>query len=371
MKHILLTFRQAKNGERAVNDRELFNAIMHYDDFDRMPVFHWTSWPETHREWIEQGMPEDVPEHVYFNASPITHSVGVDIGLHPLFEEEVLEETNAWRIIRQNDGVIAQHWKDQSCIPKFIDYTLKGEDGWEEYKKRLQPCPSRIPENLAERIESAKSATVPVSVPTGSMIGWIRNWMGVENLAYLCYDNRDLLKEMVDTIADLVIWGLEQVLPHVKVDLGWGWEDICFRTGPLISPDIFKEVAVPAYSRIAQKLREYGCDLYLVDCDGLIEHLIPHWLEAGVNVMFPLEIGAWQADPMELRRRFGKELLIFGGIDKRALAQGRAAIDAEIERRLPIMKEGGFVALPDHLIIPGTPLEDYKYYLERIRSLTF
>jgi len=354
-----------------MTDRELFLNIMHYGDFHRMPVFHWRGWDETRRRWLAEGLPEDVREHEFFDASPMSHGVGVNVGLFPGLEEETLEETEEYRVIRQHDGVVAKHWKDKSCIPQFLDFTLKGREGWEEFRKRLQPDPARIGKNFEQRIEKAKEAAVPVSFNTGSMVGWIRNWMGVENLAYLCYDDRDLLAEMVMTIADLVCWGLDQVLPKITPDIGWGWEDICFRTGPLVSPDIFGEVAVPGYRKIATKLREAGCDLYLVDCDGFIEHLIPHWLEAGVNVMFPVEIGAWDADPMALRRKFGRELLIYGGIDKLAIPKGRGVIDAEIARRVPLMKEGGFVPLPDHLIVPDTSLDDYRYYLDAIRSLRF
>jgi uroporphyrinogen decarboxylase len=122
---------------------------------------------------------------------------------------------------------------------------------------------------------------------------------------------------------------------------------------------------------IADKLLEHGCDLYLVDCDGLVDALIPGWLAGGVNVMFPIEIGAWKADPHAYRSRFGRDLRVFGGIDKLALEKGPAAIDAEIERRIPFMKEGGFVPLPDHQITPDTSLANYRYYLDRIRNLRF
>jgi len=74
---------------------------------------------------------------------------------------------------------------------------------------------------------------------------------------------------------------------------------------------------------------------------------------------------------MEFRRQFGKELRVFGGIDKKEIAKGPAAIDAEIRRRLPLMRDGGFIPLPDHLLIPSTSLDDYKYYLERMRELRF
>ncbi len=363
-----------------MNNRELFNAIMHYGDFDRMPVFHWSVWQETYKRWKKEGIPDvpgqahDITVTDFLGAKPIHACAPVDVSLFPPFQEETMEETDEHRIFRQGDGVIAQHWKNKSGIPHFIDFTLKGPDwekGWAEYKKRLQPDLKRIPKNFDEQIEKASKADVPVFASTGSMIGWIRNWVGVEGLAYLAYDNRDLLREMVDTITDLVLWGLDQVLPKMKVDLGWGWEDICFRTGPLLSPDIFHEVVTPNYRRIADKLLQHGCDLYLVDCDGFIEPLMPFWLEGGVNVMFPLEIGVWNADPVRLRKKFGKELKIFGGINKVEITKGRAAIDAEIERRIPLMKEGGFVPLPDHGIIPETSLEDYMYYLKRLGDLRF
>ncbi|HDP34945.1 MAG TPA: hypothetical protein ENN29_07535 [Candidatus Hydrogenedentes bacterium] len=195
--------------------------------------------------------------------------------------------------------------------------------------------------------------------------------MGVENMAVASMIFPDFFAHTVDVISDLVCWAIDQVAPKVKIDFGWSWEDICFRTGPLIQPDAFAKLCVPGYRKISDKLRSYGCDLYAVDCDGLIDHLVPHWLDGGVNVMFPVEIGAWNADPMALRKRYGKELRIFGGVDKLALERGPAAIDAEITRRMPLMAAGGFVPLPDHLITPDTPLQNVRYYLERIRGLRF
>jgi uroporphyrinogen decarboxylase len=98
----------------------------------------------------------------------------------------------------------------------------------------------------------------------------------------------------------------------------------------------------------------------------MIEDLAGMWLEGGVNVMFPVEIGAWNYDPMTLRRKFGRDLRMISGINKMALTRGPAAIDAEIARRLPLMKDGGYVPLPDHMIVPGTPLEDYRHYLKKL-----
>lgn len=354
-----------------MDSRKLFNAIMHYGDFDRMPVFHWTGWGETVERWKQEGLPEDADQHAFFNASPLMQVIPVNLDLFPLFEEEVLEETENWVVMRQNDGVIAKRFKNRSSIPHYIDYILKDSSTWNEYESRLQPDPARLPENLDMVAAQLNAGHVPVAMNVMSLAGYLRNWMGAENMACASCMEPEFFARTVDVISDLVCWAIDQVAPKIKIDMAWGWEDICFKTGPLIRPDTFREMCVPGYRKIADKLRACGCDLYAVDCDGLIDHLVPHWLEGGVNIMFPIEIGVWNADPMAMRRQYGKELRLFGGINKLALEKGPEAIDAEIERRMPLMAEGGYVPLPDHLLTPDTPLDNVRYYLDRIRELRF
>jgi len=351
--------------------RELFQAIMSYGEFDRMPVIHWRGWDETRRRWIAEGLPEDVSEHEYFDAVPWCTWVGVELSLHPAFEKEVLEETDEYRVFRDSAGVVQKDWKHRSCIPTFLDFTLKTAADWDQYKERLQPDPARIPDDLDERITRAESSGLPIAVGTASLMGWIRNWMGVVNMSYLMYDDGDVYADMVNTLADLTCWGIDQVIPrmHTTPDCGFGWEDICGKTGPLVSPSLFKKYVAPGYRKIRNKLGEYGVDMLGLDSDGYIEPLLDCWLAAGVNLQFPVEIGTWNADPMALRRKFGRDLHIIGGFNKLVLEKGPAAIDAEIERRAAIMKDGGFLLMPDHLITPGVSLADYQYYLGRVRAL--
>ena len=353
--------------------RELCRQIMHYGEFDRMPVLHWNGWPETIDRWVAEGMPRDCDQHEYFNAEQMWAGLGVDVDLRPAFEEEMLEDTDDYRIFRDSAGVVQQDWKNSSCIPHYIDWTLKGSKEWPDFKKRLQPDPARIPEDLDTHIADAEASGRPIAIGTASMMGWIRNWMGVVNMAYLMCEEPDCFADMVNTIAELVCWGMDQVIPkmHTKPDFGFGWEDICGKNGPLVSPDIFDRCVAPGYVKMRNKLESYGVTLMGIDTDGMIAPLLRNWLDAGVNVQFPVEIGTWQADPMALRKQYGKELRIVGGINKLELEKGRDAIDAEVERRIPLMKQGGYIPLPDHLMTPGTPLDNYKYYLDRIRDLRF
>jgi len=345
---------------------------MHYGSFDRMPVWHWTGWGETMERWYSEGLPRDPGEQYnYFNAEPMMAGVPVNLGLFPPFEAETIEEGDTYRLIRQEDGVIAKHSKLGSMIPQHVDSILKDRGMWPEYQKRLQPDERRFPADLDQRLDEIRASGRPVAVSTGSMVGWLRNWMGVEHFCMACCEDPDFIAEAADTVAELVCWFIRRIGPKIPIDMGWGWEDICFRTGPLIQPWTFKQAAVPGYRKISDTLHSFGCDLHLIDCDGYIEDLIPLWLEGGVNVMFPVEIGPWHADPMAFRRKYGKNLRIIGGIDKLVLEKGRDAITAEIERRKPLMAEGGFIPLPDHLITPGVPLADYCFYLDCIRALRF
>jgi len=353
--------------------RDLFNSIMHYGEFDRMPVNHWTCWEETWERWYNEGLPRDADPHEYFNASRMWATVPVNLNLYPDFGEDTIEDTPEYRIYRDRSGVVMKDFKGKSSIPHWIDWTFKTADDWPEFKKRLQPHPNRLPKDLDSKIEEIEALGCPVCLDTASMMGWFRNWMGVQNLCYLCFDAPDVFADMVDTISELVCWSIDHIAPKLTTpaDMGFGWEDICGKNGPLVSPDTFVKSVAPGYRKIRNKLEEYGTKILGIDSDGYVEPLIPHWLDAGVNLHLPIEKGTWNADPHELRKKFGRELLIFGGYDKFALEKGPVEIDAEISRRLPLMKEGGYIVLPDHLITPGVSLDNYKYYLEQIRNLRF
>ena len=210
-------------------------------------------------------------------------------------------------------------------------------------------------------------------IGVGSLMGWIRNWMGVEGMSYLMYDTPNIYEDMVSTIAELSCWLIDRVLPTlpVKPDLAIGWEEMCGRSGPLIHPDMFDLYVRRHYLRVRDALERNGVYLYGIDTDGDIRDLVGHWLDAGVNLQMPVEIGVWNCDPALLRREYGDELRIVGGFDKRCLEQGREAIRRELDRRVNLIEDGGYIPMPDHYIPPGTPLDAFRYYLDLVRSLEF
>ena len=162
----------------------------------------------------------------------------------------------------------------------------------------------------------------------------------------------------------------EEVLKTgVKFDFAHFWEDICFKNGPLLSPEIFDELCAKHYKKRCDLCHAYGIDLISLDCDGVTEKLLPTWFNNGVNIMFPIEVGVWGDQFAAAREKFGKGMLGLGAMDKTVLRQDKAAVDAEIERLKPLVKLGGFIPCPDHRLMPGTKFELVQYYAEEIKKI--
>jgi uroporphyrinogen decarboxylase len=363
-----------------MNERERFVATMHYQPRDRAVISDFGFWDETLPTWHDQGLPRWVERTnadsffgMDFGIEWATRPVGISVGLIPTFEEKVLEDRGEYELRQQADGVRVLRRKFMGSIPHPESHLLTDRDSWEKYfKPRLDPDhPDRYPQDWEERVKVWTDPNRPyvAALSAGSLYGWLRNWMGMENLSYLVYDDPKLFEEMVITIADCVIGTLTRVLKTGGQFDGCSmWEDMAYNAGPLLSPVHFKKYLVPQYRRIADLLHSYGVDVIWLDCDGNIEKLVPFWLDAGINCMFPLEVGIWGADPVRYRREYGKDLLLMGGFDKHILAQSKEAIAREIDRLTPLVEEGGYIGFCDHRVPPDVPLDNYLFYLETVRE---
>ena len=168
----------------------------------------------------------------------------------------------------------------------------------------------------------------------------------------------------METNTEFILGVLRRVTETAPLTTVFFWEDMCYRSGPLISPKMFREFMLPRYKRITEFARSQGIDRIFVDSDGDVSQLIPLWIEAGINGVYPMEVAAGM-DVAKLRREYGRDLLMTGGIDKRVLAQGRAAIDEELRRRMPVAESGGYIPHLDHAIPHDVPYEAFVYYWKR------
>jgi len=234
----------------------------------------------------------------------------------------------------------------------------------------LQYSDNRINFNALETLKEDKNREVPSGLHCGSLFGMIRNILGIEGISYLYVDDEDLYTEIIDTVGDLSYKLAEKVLSTgTKFDFGHFWEDICIKNGPLVNPAVFREKVGPHYKKITDLLKKNGIDIISLDCDGMIDSLIPTWFENGVNTMFPIEVGTWDASIKLWREKYGKNLRGVGGMNKTVFANYFDAIDKEIERLKPLIELGGYIPCPDHRIAPDAKWENVQYYCEKMNSL--
>jgi uroporphyrinogen decarboxylase len=358
---------------------------MHYQSRDRAPITDFGFWEETFPIWYKQGLPRsihfryDKSNHVEyfgmdFGIDELSRTTNIGISLTPAFQNRVIEDHGDHEIVQQSDGVRVLRRKFMGSIPQHQAHLLTDRESWQKhYKPRLDPTSrKRLPPDWAQRVERWKDPNRDeiLILPGGSVYGWIRNWMGMENLAYVIYDEPAWFEEMVTDVTDCIVGTMERALQSgVKFDACGMWEDMAYRAGPLISPKHFKQFLVPQYRRITDLLHKYDIDLCWLDCDGDITLLVPLWLDAGVNCMFPLEVGTWGADPVKYRQQYGKELRMMGGFDKHILQGTKARIESEVRRLAPLVEEGGFIGFCDHRVPPDAPFENYCFFVDKMREV--
>lgn len=321
-------------------------------------------------------MPKDVHPSQYFEMDG-WHVLPVDSGLthipyRPPFEHKILEEDEFTIKYRDGQGIVKRDRKDNAelSMSQFLEFPVSSRRDWEDLKWRLDPSdPTRYP-NWEEVRQKFDARTAPVALYICGGYGWPRNLFGEERLAYVYYDDPHLMHDIMQHWAEFYIGLCDRVLPNAEVDFVYIWEDMAFKNGPLIGPNLFREFVLPYYKQLIRRIRSLGVGRVLVDSDGDNRPLLDQFAEAGVNIFFPLEIAA-NMEPLPIREVYGRKLVLWGGIDKRVLARDRAAIENELRRKVPqLIEDGGYIPAIDHSVPPDVPFENYCYYTQLLRELT-
>jgi uroporphyrinogen decarboxylase len=347
--------------------RQLFNQIMNYERPERVFNWNWTFglyggndnrgtqfWQQTIDRWHAEGLPREMDTQKQINdffAVDRRLMLELRTGIWPAFIKEIVEETDRFVVSINEDGGVIRQFKGAAF-----------EGSMPEYLHRLiESAPDAA--NFQEARKLLLESDLPVELFVGSEFGLPRNWMDVTGISYALYDDPDLVAEMMSHIATLILSVFKKVLDplSVPIDMASWWEDMAYNHGPLISPVWVRRLIVPNYIWVNEDLHRRGTRLIGVDSDGNCEKLIAPWLEAGITCIFPNEVAAG-SDVVDLRRKFGRDLHLIGGIDKRALARGPEVIREELERRLPLVSQGGYLPAVDHSVPPDISFDNYLFY---------
>lgn len=384
-----------------MNNRERALAVLNYKEYDRLPIVHFCFLQETLEKWHQEGhlsVEEFSAALGWIDGRPIEKVIANKLGfdfnwwnclwvnssLKPEFERKVLRTLpDGSRHVLSSDGTTIVEKDSAGSIPAAIDHLLKDRKSWEEhYLPRLQFDEDRIYESCVSTLTDfvplrngglkflkSDERQDPVGLNCGSLFGLIRNWVGFEGVSYLYFDDEKLFDEIVDVMGELSYRCVKVTLETgAKFDFAHFWEDICFKNGPLVIPSVFASKVGPHYKRITDLCRSYQIEIISLDCDGVIDALIPAWFNNGVNTMFPIEVGTWGASIKPWREKYGKNLRGIGGMDKKVFAKDYAAVDIEIERLKPLVELGGYIPCPDHRIAQDAKWDNVRYYCDKMRN---
>ncbi len=360
-----------------MNARERFRATCRFEPVDR--PFRWEIgfWPETIARWHNEGLPEEVDDllaYLHFRMDlrvPLILGSYENPGLCPLFEEQALEETGEYRVKRDRVGAVIREFKSgQSALPQFLEFPVKDMRTFEDIKWRLDPSNTeRLGVDWESSAQAYNESEAPVFAYICGLFGTARHLLGFEKLMLAYYDMPEVIHAIGEQWVTLYTSLLERIAGSARIDAIDFWEDMAYRNGPMIGPATFREFMTPYYRRLIDCARSLGIEVFEVDTDGNCSVLIPLFLEVGVNMLYPFEVQAGM-DIREVRSKYGKQLIIQGGLDKRKLAEDFDAIREEVESKVPaLLQSGGYIPSLDHNVPPDVPLKNFEFYLNLVREI--
>lgn len=368
-----------------MNDLERFNACMEYAPGVPRPNHEVGTWKKTAADWAAAA-PAVAGKFTWawFRGEDALgmdrrEFIPIDYGFIPPFKEEVIDETPEYIVRRSKKGIITRALKEgtvdnqRACMDEYIGFPIATPVDWPEVKRRLAAADSRrYPKDLDARIARWQRRDYPLCLGQNCKANgfyWrAREFMGTENLSLAWYDYPEMLHEIMAWYADFIIEISRPVLAKIKPDYFTFNEDMSMKNGPLLSPDTYREFIFPHMKRLVSFLRAQGVRYIAVDTDGNPVKLMPLLLEAGVDTLWPIE-RASDVSPQDLRKQFGRDLRLWGGVDKRVLAQGPLQIKAHLREFRGLIEEGGFIPTVDHLIPPDVSWDNFQYYWEYKRYL--
>jgi len=332
--------------------------------------------------WIAEGHlkeGDDLDKIFGFDESGIARLWGLgwcEAAFLPEFEEAILEDRGDYELVRDFAGRHVLFFKGRRTgfMPTYVDHPVKDWKSWEsDVKWRLDPkSDDRYKEIEKEMTEIKTHADQGMWVQQGVVGGfmYLRSLAGPEEILYMFYDEPDLIHDMMKSwfeLADAVIARHQQ---HITLDELFLAEDICYNRGPLISPTMMREFLFPYYQQLITNIKNRQLDksrhmVLQIDTDGDCRPVIPVYQELGMDYMSPFEVASG-CDVVEIRKQY-PQLLMSGGIDKRILAKSKDAIDHEIDRIMPFMKDhGGYIPTCDHGVPEEVSFENYMHYRKRM-----
>lgn len=189
-------------------------------------------------------------------------------------------------------------------------------------------------------------------------------WRGMENFLCDVAADRRGVERLFDKITELHIAKLGRILPYIGpyVQILHLNDDYGSQNGPLISPEFYREVIKPRQRKIVDFIKSKSNCRILLHCCGGIYELIPDLIEAGIEILNPVQTSCRNMEPERLKKEFGEYITFWGGgCDTRNVLPNATPdeIERHVRERIEILAPGGgFVFNTVHNIMADVPPEN-------------
>ncbi len=362
-----------------LTSKERFTRILKHQPVDRIGLFE-VYWRETAQKWASEGhfaQPAMVSDHfgldVRRTGGEITPGDYRTINLIADidFGEQVVEETETARLLKDGNGALLRWIKGTSGAPEHVGFAVRNRREWEAlirpqlldertYERRINFSSYREVRDKCARDE--RFMTCGVVGPFDQM----SPMCGHEYLLMGMAEDGEWVRQMADLYMTVQIRLLAILFEREGLPDGlWVWDDLGFKGRPFMSPAMYRAQLFPAHKKLFDFAHSCGLPVVL-HCDGYVEALIPSLIEAGINCLQPLEVKAGM-DLLKLKKRFGDQIALIGGMDELTLeTNDLQVVEAELLTKLPQVMEGsGYVLQVDHSVSPLVEYETYKFFVER------
>lgn len=320
-----------------MTSRERFLRVMRRGRPDRVPYFEEGIRNEVIRAWRKQGLPRDADISKMF---PSDRREEIDLDLYP---RPALEK-----------------WP---CSGLELD----------RFEKSLDPDdPGRLPRGWAKKVRTwaGREHVLMLRVHHGLFLTMgVRDWRRFKEVIDLLTDDPDFVREAMAVQGRFAARLAENVLSRVEVDAAVFSEPIGGNDRPLISPRMYEDLVLPGYEPLLNVLGRFRVETLIFRTFANSRALMPSILKWGFNCLWACEVNVKAMDYLDLRREFGRDLGLIGGIDLDALRQDQEAIRREIEDKVPpLLAQGGYVPLADGRVREDVPFENYVYYRQLLEK---
>jgi uroporphyrinogen decarboxylase len=213
----------------------------------------------------------------------------------------------------------------------------------------------------------ALARALPGSMKVLAQLGYIfmGAWqlLGFENFCIKLADDPALIQDVFDRLGESQLAVLDILLSHDCVGTIWLPDDLCYNSGPMMSPVTYRKYVYPWYEKLVARCHQAEVPIGL-HSDGDLSKLLPDLVACGFDCIHPFEPP--MNDIVAIKREWGAQIALAGNVDlKKTLCGGRPEdVEAEVKYKIEALAPGGGWLLGSSNSIPDfVPLENYKALL--------